>query len=68
MAYISYIAALVGIAGIAGGLDRGNWTGTIAAAVLYMGGAVGMAAGGTDGKKSRHETGSTGTVDKPAGD
>ncbi len=63
MAYISYIAALVGIAGIAGGLDKGSWTGTIAAAVLYMGGVVGMAAsadlrGGTSSVRDECREGS----------
>ena len=44
MAYISYIAVLLGIAGIAGGLDTGSWTSIMAATVLYIGGVIGMAA------------------------
>ncbi len=44
MAYISYIAILLGIAGIAGGLDTGSWTSIMAATVLYIGGVIGMAA------------------------
>lgn len=43
MAYISYIAVLLGIAGIAGGLDTGSWTSVMAATILYMGGVIGMA-------------------------
>lgn len=43
MANISFIAILIGAAGIDGGLGTGNMVGTIVAAVIHIGGIVGMA-------------------------
>lgn len=42
MAYISFIAALFGAAGIVGGIESGNTAGTIAAAVIHIGGIIAM--------------------------
>ena len=43
MANMSFIAILVGAAGVVGGIEKGNMVGTIAAAVIHIGGIVGMA-------------------------
>ncbi|MCH5261628.1 MAG: hypothetical protein J1F42_01820 [Lachnospiraceae bacterium] len=42
MAYTSFIAILIGAAGVAGGIETGSMVGTIAAAVIHIGGIVGM--------------------------
>ena len=42
MANISFIAILIGAAGVAGGIETGSMAGVIAAAVLHFGGIVGM--------------------------
>lgn len=42
MANISFIAILIGAAGVAGGIERENMVGTIAAVVIHMAGIVGM--------------------------
>lgn len=42
MAYISFIAVLFGAAGIVGGIESGNTAGTIAAAVIHIGGIIAM--------------------------
>lgn len=43
MAYISFMAILIGAAGIVGGIEKGNMAGTIVAAAIHIGGIVGMA-------------------------
>ena len=43
MAYISFIAILFGAAGVVGGIEVGNMTGTVAAAVIHIGGIIAMA-------------------------
>ena len=42
MTYISFIAVLFGAAGIVGGIESGNTAGTIAAAVIHIGGIIAM--------------------------
>lgn len=42
MAYISFIAVLFGAAGVVGGIESGNTGGTIAAAVIHIGGIIAM--------------------------
>lgn len=59
MAYIAFIAVLFGAAGVVGGIERGSTAGSIAAAVIHIGGIIGMAAA------VRREEQDSG-VDKPA--
>lgn len=42
MAYISFIAVLFGAAGVVGGIESGNIAGTIAAAVIHIGGIIAL--------------------------
>lgn len=42
MANISFIAVLIGAAGVAGGIELGSTAGLIASAVIHLGGIVGM--------------------------
>ena len=70
MAYISFMAILIGAAGIVGGIEKGNMAGTIAAAAIHIGGIVGMAIAKkmkgdeTDEDDSAYPDGSS-PVDKP---
>ena len=43
MAYISFIAILFGAAGVVGGIETENMAGTVAAAVIHIGGIIAMA-------------------------
>ncbi len=43
MAYISFIAILFGAAGVVGGIESENMTGTVAAVVIHIGGIITMA-------------------------
>ena len=43
MAYISFIAILFGAAGVVGGIETENMTGTVAAAAIHIGGIIAMA-------------------------
>lgn len=76
MANIAFIAILIGAAGVAGGIETGSMMGTIAAAVMHIGGIVGMAIAirkeGDDGKDEEEEDGGadpggSSPVDKPYG-
>ena len=42
MAYISFIAILFGAAGVVGGIETENMTGTVAAAAIHIGGIIAM--------------------------
>ncbi|MCM1233494.1 MAG: hypothetical protein NC489_25545 [Ruminococcus flavefaciens] len=44
MAYMAFIAVLCGAAGVAGGIEKGNPAGTVAAAAVHIGGIIAMAA------------------------
>ena len=76
MANIAFIAILIGAAGIDGGLGTENMVGTIVAAVIHIGGIVGMAMAirkeGDDETDEDEENDSTdpdgsSPVDKPYG-
>ncbi|MBD5515390.1 MAG: hypothetical protein HDR06_12330 [Lachnospiraceae bacterium] len=43
MAYISFVALLFGMAGVAGGIETENMTGLVDAAVITIGGIIAMA-------------------------
>ena len=51
MAYIAFIAILFGAAGIAGGIEAENTAGTIAAAVIHIGGIIAMYAAARNERK-----------------
>lgn len=68
-----FICVLIGAAGIVGGIEKGSMAGTITAAVIHIGGIIGMAiakrmeGGETDedeGDDSAYP-GSSSFVDKP---
>lgn len=42
MTYISFMAILIGATGVAGGIEKGSIAGIIAAAVIHIGGIIGM--------------------------
>lgn len=62
MAYISFIAVLFGAAGVVGGIESGNTAGTIAAALIHIGGIIAM-----EIVAHKEEEGGGDCVDKPAG-
>lgn len=43
MAYIAFIAILIGAAGVAGGIEAESTVGTVDAALIYIGGVIAMA-------------------------
>lgn len=61
MAYIAFIAVLSGAAGVVGGIERGSTAGSIAAAVIHIGGIIGMA---VSVRREEQDCG----ADKPAGE
>lgn len=74
MMYISFAAALIGLAGIAGGIETGNMAGIMASTAAYIGGFIGMAEavkkeGETDENQEDNGADPDGgsSVDKPSG-
>lgn len=73
MANISFIAVLIGAAGVVGGIEKGSMVGTIAAAFIHIGGIVGMAiakrkegeTADEDEESGSDDPGGSSHVDKP---